>query len=58
MEQSEPMKRLITPIPAELVEAIDEYWHENRLRNRSEAVRQLLAIALGHKPRSDKVSRK
>lgn len=38
--------RLITPLPLELVAAIDDYRFENRRPSRSATVRELLVIAL------------
>jgi len=29
----------------EIIDAIDDYWHENRLRSRTEAIKELLKIA-------------
>jgi metal-responsive CopG/Arc/MetJ family transcriptional regulator len=38
--------KLIFVADKELEERIDTYWHENRLKNRSEAIRKLLDDAL------------
>jgi metal-responsive CopG/Arc/MetJ family transcriptional regulator len=46
MEHEQPMQRIITPMPAELVAAIDDYRFENRLASRSEAVRELIKNGL------------
>jgi hypothetical protein len=45
--EDEPMtERLILPIGDELSEQIKEYWHEQRLNSKSEAVRQLIRTGL------------
>jgi len=36
-------------LPAELAELVDDYWHTQRLSSRNEAIRELLAYALGRK---------
>jgi len=38
--------KIIFVASEKLEERIDTYWHENRLRNRSEAIRRLLEDAL------------
>ncbi len=49
---SEPnSERIITPMPASLVEAIDDFRYEQRLPSRSEAIRQLLEFALANMKR-------
>lgn len=40
------MQRIITPMPPELIKAIDDYRYENQIPSRSEAIRQLLRQAL------------
>jgi metal-responsive CopG/Arc/MetJ family transcriptional regulator len=46
MAQESQMQRIITPMPAELVAAIDDYRFENRLASRSEAIRELIKNGL------------
>jgi metal-responsive CopG/Arc/MetJ family transcriptional regulator len=36
-------------LPDDLAERIEEFWHENRFDNRSEAIRWLLQAALDKK---------
>ncbi len=38
--------RVITPMPAELLQAVDDYRFENRLPSRAEAIRALLRAGL------------
>lgn len=40
------MKRIITPMPDDLLAGVDDYRFERRLQSRSDAIRQLLGIAL------------
>ena len=42
------MQRIITPMLPELIKAIDDYRYENKIPSRSEAIRQLLRLALKH----------
>lgn len=30
----------------EIIDAVEDYWHENRLKSRTDAIRELLRIAL------------
>ena len=39
--------RIITPMPAELVQRIDDYRFKNRLPSRAEAIRRLVEKGLG-----------
>lgn len=39
-------ERIITPMPKELVAAVDEYRFANRIASRAEAIRQLLRLGL------------
>ena len=39
-------QRVITPMPDELVKAIDDYRFENRMLSRSAAVRRLIEMGL------------
>jgi metal-responsive CopG/Arc/MetJ family transcriptional regulator len=36
-------------LPADLAEAVDNYWHTQRLNTRPDAIRELLAYALDRK---------
>lgn len=38
--------RTSVSLPAKLAERLDDYWHNNRLLSRSEAIRELLEAAL------------
>jgi metal-responsive CopG/Arc/MetJ family transcriptional regulator len=46
VEQGHHMHRIIIPMAAELVAAIDDYRFENRLPSRTEAVRELIKLGL------------
>jgi metal-responsive CopG/Arc/MetJ family transcriptional regulator len=41
--------RTTVSLPADLAEAVDNYWHTERLQSRPEAIRELLCLALDHK---------
>jgi metal-responsive CopG/Arc/MetJ family transcriptional regulator len=34
--------QILVTFPNELVEQIEVYWHENKLKNRNEAIRELV----------------
>jgi metal-responsive CopG/Arc/MetJ family transcriptional regulator len=38
--------QILVTFPNELVEEIENYWHDNRIKNRNEAIRELVQIAL------------
>jgi metal-responsive CopG/Arc/MetJ family transcriptional regulator len=38
--------QILVTFPKELAREIDEYWHENKLKNRNEAIRELVKIGL------------
>ena len=38
--------RIITPMPRELLKAVDDFRFEGRLASRAEAIRQLIALGL------------
>ena len=38
--------RILITVSDELLAKIDEYWHDNRIMSRSEAIRSLLEAAL------------
>lgn len=44
--EKEKDPRIITPIPRELLQAIDDYRFEQRLASRAEAIRKLIQIGL------------
>jgi len=44
--KAEEPKRLIVPMPKELVDQIDDYRWANRLPSRAEAIRQLIKEGL------------
>jgi hypothetical protein len=39
-------ERFVIPVPADLAEAIRDYWHEQKLDSKSEAVRMLIRMGL------------
>lgn len=39
-------KQILITFPNELLEEVEEYWHDNKLKNRSEAVRELVEKGL------------
>lgn len=41
--------QILVTFPNELVERIERYWHENKLKNRNEAIRELVSFALEQK---------
>ncbi|EOP60970.1 hypothetical protein IKQ_06201 [Bacillus cereus VDM053] len=41
--------QVLVTFPNEMLKDIDEYWHDNRLKNRNEAIRELIRIALSQK---------
>ncbi|EMI10353.1 ribbon-helix-helix domain-containing protein [Anoxybacillus gonensis] len=38
--------QILVTFPNELVEQIEKYWHEHKLKNRNEAIRELVKIGL------------
>ena len=38
--------QILITFPNDLVEEIETYWHDNQLKNRSEAIRQLVMKGL------------
>lgn len=38
--------QILVTFPNELVEQIEQYWHEHKLKNRNEAIRELVKIGL------------
>ena len=40
------VERIAVPVDRVLSNAIEDYWHDKRLRSRSEAVRRLIQIGL------------
>ena len=45
IDKDKNVQVLIT-IPLELLEEIENYWHENKLKNRTEAIRELIIKGL------------
>lgn len=39
-------KQILVTLPNELLDSIEEYWHEQKLKNRSEAIRELILVGL------------
>ena len=42
--------QFLLTLPNELLEKVEEYWHENRIKNRNEAIRELLVKGLQKEP--------
>jgi metal-responsive CopG/Arc/MetJ family transcriptional regulator len=42
--------QILVTFPKDLVKEIETYWHENKLKNRNEAIRELVQIGLQKKP--------
>jgi metal-responsive CopG/Arc/MetJ family transcriptional regulator len=42
--------QILVTFPNELVKEIEKYWHENELKNRNEAIRELVQKGLNKKP--------
>lgn len=38
--------QILVTFPNNLLEQIDQYWHDKRIMNRNEAIRQLIAAGL------------
>jgi hypothetical protein len=45
-DQEKLTERIVVPATRSLVDRIDEYWHANRLKSKSEAVRRLIEVGL------------
>jgi metal-responsive CopG/Arc/MetJ family transcriptional regulator len=43
--------QILVTFPNEVIEEIEKYWHENRLKNRTEAIRELVQIGLKKTPK-------
>ncbi|MET3209894.1 UNVERIFIED_CONTAM: metal-responsive CopG/Arc/MetJ family transcriptional regulator [Paenibacillus sp. PvR008] len=41
--------QVLVTFPNELLDEIEMFWHENKLKNRSEAIRKLIEIGLKQK---------
>lgn len=41
--------QILVTFPRELVDRIETYWHENKLTNRNEAIRELIRKGLDSK---------
>ncbi|MFS0657336.1 ribbon-helix-helix domain-containing protein [Niallia alba] len=42
--------QILVTFPNELLEKIEEYWHTNQLKNRNEAIRELIRLGLEKSP--------
>jgi metal-responsive CopG/Arc/MetJ family transcriptional regulator len=38
--------QVLVTFPNELIDDIEKYWHENKLKNRNEAIRELVQLGL------------
>jgi len=38
--------QVLATFPNDMLAKIEKYWHDNKLKNRNEAIRQLISIAL------------
>jgi len=38
--------QVLVTFPSKLLEEIEKYWHDNKLKNRNEAIRELVLIGL------------
>jgi metal-responsive CopG/Arc/MetJ family transcriptional regulator len=38
--------QILVTFPNMIVEEIEKYWHENKLKNRNEAIRELIQLGL------------
>lgn len=47
-------ERVLVPMSKDMVEAIKDYWHANRLDSKSAAVRELIEVGLQAKSRWQK----
>lgn len=41
--------QVLVTLPHEMLEQIEKYWHENKLKNRSETIRELIQKGLESK---------
>ncbi|HDR4568973.1 ribbon-helix-helix domain-containing protein [Bacillus paranthracis] len=41
--------QVLVTFPNEMLKQVDEYWHDNRFKNRNEAIRELIRISLTQK---------
>ena len=41
--------QVLVTFPNELIEEIENYWHNNKLKNRNEAIRELVKLGLENK---------
>jgi len=46
--------QILVTFPNDMLEDIEKYWHKQKLKNRNEAIRELVSIAL----EADKTSKK
>lgn len=52
---AELAERIVVLMPAELIQRVDDVWHDDRLANRSAAIRRLIEEALNHRERKKAV---
>lgn len=45
----EKNKQILLTLPIELFDKVEQYWHDNKLPNRNEAIRELVIKGLGEK---------
>ena len=38
--------QILVTFPNEMIEEIEEYWHENKFKNRNETIRELVQLGL------------
>ena len=38
--------QILVTFPNDLLEQVDQFWHDNKIMNRNEAIRQLIASGL------------
>lgn len=50
----ETKTQVLVTFPNEMIELIENFWHDNQLKNRNEAIRQLVAIGLKNEQTSQK----
>ncbi|MFK9119155.1 ribbon-helix-helix domain-containing protein [Peribacillus frigoritolerans] len=42
--------QVLVTFPNDVLEKIEDYWHDNKLKNRNEAIRELVIKGLNKKP--------
>jgi metal-responsive CopG/Arc/MetJ family transcriptional regulator len=41
--------QVLVTFPNDMMDEIEKYWHDNKLKNRNEAIRELVKKGLGNK---------